>query len=252
MIKLSEYPTGAPKNLNKDDIKKITKDLVAEIGELQNLIYAERKHSLLIIFQGMDGSGKDGITRSLFETCTPTGLRVYSFKIPSDLELSHDFLWRAHAQVPEHGEVVIFNRSHYEDILIQYVHGWIDSKKRDLRMSAINAFEELLINDNDTQIIKFFLHISPEKQVEKLQERIDDPKKRWKHNDGDWEERKLWTQYMEAYEYAINNSIVPWQIIPVDHQWYRDYLAAKCVRDTLKSFKMTYPPLNSKMFTAPK
>ena len=252
MIKLSEIPTTAPKSLNKDDIKKITKDLENEISELQNLMYAESKHSLLIVLQGMDGSGKDGITRSMFDGCTPTGLRVHSFKKPTEMELAHDFLWRAHAPVPERGEIVVFNRSQYEDILIQYVHGWIDGEKRDMRMRAINAFEEVLLKDNNTQILKFFLHISPEKQVEKLQERIDDPKKRWKHNDSDWEERKLWDQYVEAYEYAINNSTIPWHIIPVDHQWYRDYVAMKIVRDTLKGLNMVYPPLNSKMFVAPK
>jgi PPK2 family polyphosphate:nucleotide phosphotransferase len=196
----------------------------------------------------MDGSGKDGITRAIFQGCSPAGVQVCSFKKPTEEEMGHDFLWRVHKQVPERGYIKVFNRSHYEDILIQYVRGWIDDDRREKRMSSINAFEELLTNDNRTTVLKYYLHISPEAQLEKLQERIDNPKKHWKHNDGDWEERKMWKQYRTAYEYAINNSAIGWHIIPCDKEWYRDYIAAKILCDALESLHMQLPLLNTVIF----
>ena len=143
------------------------------------------------MLQGMDGSGKDSTTRSLFRKCSPAGVQVTAFKKPTEEEFAHDFLWRIHDVTPGKGYVKVFNRSHYEDILIQWVHGWIDDKKRDLRMDAINSFEQLLQFDAHTTIIKFYMHISFDEQLKQLTQRIEDPKKYWKHNDGDWEERKL-------------------------------------------------------------
>lgn len=241
MIKLSKIATSAPEGLNKKDIKKKTEKLVARLGELHNLMYAQGKYSMLIILQGMDGSGKDGAVRNVFHQCTIAGLDLVSYKKPTEEEFGHDFLWRVHKWVPQKGMTTIFNRSHYEDILIQRVHNWIDMERVEKRMAAINAFEDLIQFDNNTLIFKFYMHISHEEQGIQLQERLDDPAKYWKHNDGDWEERKLWDKYMEAYEYAINNSTTPWHICPVDNRWYRDYFMAKTIVEKLESLDMKLP-----------
>jgi PPK2 family polyphosphate:nucleotide phosphotransferase len=200
---------------------------------------------MLVVLQGMDGSGKDGATHNVFEKCRITGLSVSAFKKPTEEEFAHDFLWRIHKVAPEKGMIGIFNRSHYEDILIQRVHKWIDDKRVEQRMNAINAFEELLAFDNDTHIFKFYLHISYKEQEKQLLERMKDPEKFWKHNPGDWEERKLWDHYMEAYEYAINNSSIPWYICPVDHRWYRDYFIAKTLVDALEKLHIELQPLKT-------
>ncbi|MCB0691945.1 MAG: polyphosphate kinase [Saprospiraceae bacterium] len=241
MIKLSDIDTHAPKNLSKHSIKAEVKVLAKKIGELQQVMYAQKKHSLLVVLQGMDASGKDGATKHVFQDCNPSGIDAYSFKKPTELEFAHDFLWRCHARAPQKGNIMVFVRSHYEDILIQKVHNWIDSDRRAKRMAAINSFEELLEFDNNTTVLKFYLHISPERQLEKLQERIDRPEKNWKHNPADWEERKLWPEYMKAYEYAINQSSIPWNIVPADQRWYRNYFVAKKVLETLQSMNLQLP-----------
>lgn len=248
MIKLSDISTRAPKHFEKDEVKKWTADIVETIGGLQNMLYAERKHALLIVLQGMDGSGKDSTTRALFQECSPVGVQVYAFKKPSEEEFAHDFLWRVHKQAPEKGMIKVFNRSHYEDILIQHVHEWIDDKKRDMRMQSINVFEDLLQYDSNTTIVKFYMHMSEEEQLKQLTERIEDPKKYWKHRDADWEERKLWDKYREAYDYVLNNSTTPWTILPCDQEWYRNYIAAKTVCEALQQMKMKLPPLESDLF----
>lgn len=240
-VKLSDISTAAPKGLKKKDLKEETERLVARLGELHHMLYAEGKHSVLVILQGMDASGKDGAVRKVFQECTIAGLDLVSFKKPSEEEMAHDFLWRVHRWVPQKGMVTIFNRSHYEDILIQRVHKWIDMSRVKKRMAAINAFEELLQFDNNTLIFKFYMHISEAEQQVQLQQRLDDPTKYWKHNPGDWEERKLWPEYMEAYEYAINQSKVPWYICPVDNRWYRDYFIAKTMVEELEKLEMTLP-----------
>ncbi|HLP94715.1 MAG TPA: PPK2 family polyphosphate kinase [Saprospiraceae bacterium] len=241
MIKLSEISTRAPKGMDKKDTKKETEKLVARLGELHNTMYAEGKYSMLVILQGMDGSGKDGAVRNVFRECTIAGLDLVSYKKPTEEEFAHDFLWRVHKWVPQKGMTTIFNRSHYEDILIQRVHKWIDMDRVEKRMAAINAFEDLIQFDNNTLIFKFYMHISHEEQGIQLQERLDDPSKYWKHNDGDWEERKLWDSYMEAYEYAINKSTTPWHICPVDNRWYRDYFMAKTIVEKLETLDMRLP-----------
>ncbi len=248
MIKLSKIPTTPPAGIEKDDIKKATKKMAKEIAELQYKMLAEGKRSILIIFQGMDSSGKDGATKNVFKACSPSGVSVTSFKKPTDEEFAHDFLWRIHKHAPEKGQIKIFNRSHYEDILIQKVHGWITPKQQKMRMDAINSFENLLQFDNGTVVLKFYMHLSKERQLEKLQERVDDPEKNWKHNDGDWKERELWTKYRRCYEYAINNSDIPWHIVPVDSRSYRDYSIAKIVLETLKKMRIKLPPLKSERF----
>lgn len=240
-ILLSSISTEAPKGVKKDDLKDETELLVERLGELHHLMYAEGKHSVLVIFQGMDASGKDGAVRNVFRDCTIAGLDLVSFKKPTEEEFAHDFLWRVHQWVPQKGMLTIFNRSHYEDILVQRVHKWIDMTRVEKRMAAINAFEELLEFDNNTLIFKFYMHISKEEQEQQLQQRLDDPTKFWKHNDGDWEERKHWDAYMEAYEYAINESVVPWHVCPVDNRWYRDYFIAKTMVEALEKLGMQLP-----------
>ena len=245
-IILSEIPTLPPAHLDKDDIEDQTKAIVKDIVELQHVMYAEKKHSLLVVFQGMDASGKDGATREIFGRCNPSGINVKAFKKPSEEEFAHDFLWRVHKHVPAKGMIQVFNRSHYEDVLIQRVHKWISEERALKRINSINAFEELLQYDNDTIVLKFYLHISREKQKEELQERIDQPEKHWKHNPNDWKEAKLWDQYMSCYEDVINRSTIPWHIIPVDKRWYRDYCIAKIVKAKMEELEMELPVLEGR------
>lgn len=241
LIRLSEISTLPPKGAKKDSIQKKTAQLVKRLGELQHLLYAEGKHSVLIILQGMDASGKDGAVRKVFSECTIAGLDLVSFKKPSEEEFAHDFLWRVHRWAPQKGMFTIFNRSHYEDILIQRVHKWIDMTRVEKRMAAINAFEDLLQFDNNTLIFKFYMHVSQAEQEVQLRERLEDSSKFWKHRDADWEERKFWPQYMEAYEYAINKSTTPWHICPVDKRWYRDYFIVKTLVERLEQIEFQLP-----------
>lgn len=243
MIRLSEISTTPPENANRKKLEKLTDQYQERIGELNEILRAERNHAVLVVLQGMDGSGKDGAVKRVFKDCTHFNVSVYPFKKPTEIEFAHDFLWRVHQQVPAKGEIKIFNRSHYEDILIQRVHGWIDEERVRKRMDAINSFEQLLVFDNNTTILKFYLHISYEQQAIELQQRIDEPDKQWKHNEGDWEERKRWKDYMKAYEDAINWSVIPWVIVPVDERWYRDYVIAKHVCEALEALDLKWPRL---------
>ncbi|MBK8628243.1 MAG: polyphosphate kinase [Saprospiraceae bacterium] len=242
-IKLSTIPSLPPDDLNKKKMEAKTIEMVIKIGELQHKMYAEGKQSLLVILQGMDASGKDGTVKTVFADCNPTGIDTYAFKKPTDEEFAHDFLWRVHQKSPRKGNIMIFNRSHYEDILIQRVHKWITEEHVAKRMKAINAYEELMEFDNNTKILKFYMHISPERQQEKLQERIDDPTKNWKHKAADWDENDHWDEYMRCYEYAINNSYIPWHIAPCDKRWYRNYYIAKVVLSTLEAMNPQLPLL---------
>lgn len=242
-IKLSDYPTTPPDDYDKKKYKKEQKKMAEEIGKLHEIMFAEGKNSLLVVFQGMDSSGKDGATRETFSYCSPNGISAHSFKKPTDEEFAHDFLWRVHKLAPAKGNIQVFIRSHYEDILIQRVHGWIDEEHVTKRINAINSWEDLLQFDNNTTILKFYMHLSYERQEEKLQERIDDPEKNWKHNDGDWEERKLWDKYRDAYENAINKSTTPWIIAPVDSRTYRNWFITKKVLETMRAMDMKLPVL---------
>ncbi|GAA5220528.1 PPK2 family polyphosphate kinase [Membranihabitans marinus] len=246
MIYLDKISTEAPKDLSKKKIKEKTEKMAEEIAELQITLLAEQKHSLLVVLQGMDASGKNSSAKAAFEQCSPEGVDSYSFKAPTEEELQHDFLWRIHKQVPRKGYIQLFNRSHYEDILIQRVHKWITEEQVHQRMQAINAFETLLQHDNQTTILKFYLHLSQEEQQKELQERIDDPSKNWKHNANDWEEAKHWDEYRKAYEYAINESVIPWHIIPADNAWYRNYLVTKTILETLQGLDMVRPTLKDR------
>ena len=243
-IKLSAISTKAPKELDKDKTKEKTAAIISQLDELQNLLYAESKYSILIVIQGMDASGKDGVVRNVFGVMNPQGVDVQSFKVPTPLELSHDFLWRVHQHVPAKGMIQVFNRSHYEDILITRVHKLIDDKKVFERMKAINDFEELLTKHNNTQVLKFYLHISKEEQDKRLHDRIDDPKKQWKYNEKDFDEAKFWKQYMSAYEDCFRYcNTIPWTIVPADNNWYKEYIIAHALYKKLKSLKMRYPGL---------
>lgn len=243
MIKLSEISTVAPANLEKEAAKAQTLEWIRCIGTLQAVLYAQKKYSLLVVLQGMDASGKDSAVKNVFAECNPVGINVVSFKKPTELEFAHDFLWRVHPHVPAKGMIHIFIRSHYEDVLIQRVHKWIDEKTVDKRIQAINAFEELLHFDNNTHVLKFYLHISKEQQEKELRERITEPDKHWKHNPTDWKERELWEDYMRCYEDVIQRSAIPWTVTPVDQRWYRDYVIAKTILDTLEKLDLQYPVL---------
>lgn len=245
MIKLANIPTKAPDDLDKDDIEKETSKITKKIGELAEVMYAQKKHSILIVLQGMDSSGKDGTTEKVFRYTSPNFVAVKTFKKPTEEEFAHDFLWRVTKEAPEKGKIKVFIRSHYEDILIQRVHNWIDEDRVDLRIRSINAWEELLAGDNNTTVLKFYLHLSKDRQKEKLQERIDIPEKNWKHNPGDWEERKHWDKYRAAYEDAINRSSIPWIIAPVDQRWYRNYFVAKHVLEAMEAMDLELPKLEN-------
>lgn len=243
-IKLSGISTRAPKDFEKEHTKKITAGIINELDELQNLMYAEGKHSILIILQGMDASGKDGVTRNVFGHLNPQGVRVTSFKAPTAEELSHDFLWRIHEHTPAKGMIQIFNRSHYEDILITRVHGWCNDETAKKRMRSINDFERLLTDHNQTHIFKFYLHISPEEQHERLQERMKNPAKMWKYNEKDFEEAKLWDKYWYMYEECFEKcNEVPWTIVPSDQNWYKEFIIASQFHALLKGLDMKFPGL---------
>ncbi len=244
-IKLKNISTLAPSKFNKEHSKKELSKLKYELEDLQNLLFAEAKHSLLIIIQGMDASGKDGAVKHVFQIINPMGCRVIAFKEPTILEKKYDFLWRIHQQVPEKGMIHIFNRSHYEDVLIQHVHAWVDEKTINQRMEHINNFEKLLI-DSGTTILKFYLHISKDEQLKRLEERLSDKTKMWKNNDNDIKEREYWKQYMNAYQDVFQNcsQYSPWHIIPSDQNWYKELLIARKIVKTLQDFKMNFPGLN--------
>lgn len=217
--------------------------LNGRLEELQELLYAENKHKVLIVFQAMDAGGKDGTIRSVFEGVNPQGVKVASFKVPTPDELAHDYLWRIHKQTPGKGEIVIFNRSHYEDVLVVRVHNIVPEKVWHKRYDHIRNFEQLLA-DEGTTILKFYLHIDLEEQKQRLQERLDDPKKRWKFNIGDLDERKLWPQYMQAFEDAIEKTSTddaPWYVIPANRNWYRNLVVSQIIVNSLEALNMNYP-----------
>lgn len=241
-MKLDKTDARAPKDLEKEAIKEKTAALLEQLREYQKVLYAQRKYSLLIILQGLDASGKDGAISKVFSGLNPLGTLVKAYKTPSEEEKEHDFLWRIHPHTPAKGIISIFNRSHYEDVLVPRVEKWIDKKALKRRFDHINHFEQLL-EDNGTVILKFYLHISKEEQTERLKERLSNPEKYWKHNDGDWATAKKWDQYMEAYHDIFDNCSpdIPWHIIPSDQKWYKEYLIAKTIVEKLAKLNLTYP-----------
>lgn len=243
-FKLKEISTRAPKEFDKSETEKKTGQMIKELDDLQNLLYAEGKHSILIVIQGMDASGKDGVIRNVMGNMNPQGVNVKSYKAPTDEELAHDFLWRIHRHSPQKGMIQVFNRSHYEDILITRVHKWCNDETAVKRMKAINDFEQLLMEHNNTHILKFYLHISPEEQNERLNERIKNPAKMWKYNEKDFEEAKLWDIYMQMYEECFENCNHPeWTIVPSDQNWFKEFTIASTLINLLKSLDMKFPGL---------
>jgi PPK2 family polyphosphate:nucleotide phosphotransferase len=215
-----------------------------KMARMQSLLYAERKHSVLVVLQALDAGGKDGTVKHVFSGLNPQGVRVAAFKQPTPLELSHDFLWRVHQHVPGRGEIAIFNRSHYEDVLVTRVHKQIDEKTWQARYHHIRAFEDLLI-DNGTHILKFYLHISKEEQLSRFAARLEDPGRNWKISESDYTVREHWNDYMEAYEDAImatSTDAAPWFVIPANHKWFRNLAVSQIIADTIEGLKMTYPP----------
>jgi PPK2 family polyphosphate:nucleotide phosphotransferase len=240
---LAQISTRPPDHLEKDKIKEEIPRLQEKIQDLQRLLYADGKHSLLIVLQGMDAAGKDGTINAILHGMTALGCTVTGFKKPSEKEMSHDFLWRVHEVVPEKGRVGIFNRSHYEDVLVQRVHQWVDMDRIRRRYEHINAFEKLLKEENGTIILKFYLHVSKEEQLERLNERQTERRKMWKYNPGDFKEREKWDQYMEAYSdvFQYCGPDNPWHIIPADKNWYKEFLILNTILNTLSGLDMSYP-----------
>lgn len=241
---LNKISTLPPKNADKDDIKARRDAIIQELDDYQNLLYAENKHSILVVLQGMDASGKDGLIRDVFGNLNPQGVSVTSFKVPTEEELAHDFLWRIHKNTPRKGMIKIFNRSHYEDVLVTRVHGTINDKTAHDRMVAINNFEKLLTEHNNTHILKFYLHVSAEEQEERLKERMVNEAKMWKYNASDFKEAKSRNYYIKYYNEVFEKcNNIPWTIVPADKNWYKEYIVADVLLNLFKSLKMKFPIL---------
>jgi PPK2 family polyphosphate:nucleotide phosphotransferase len=234
--------TGDFKGGKKEGLAQLQK-LNGKLEALQELLYAEYKHKVLVVLQAMDTAGKDGTIRHVFEGVNPSGVRVAGFKAPTPEELDHDYLWRIHQVVPAKGELVIFNRSHYEDVLVVRVHNIVPPEVWSKRFDQINEFERNLA-ENGTIILKFYLHIDLDEQKKRLQDRLDDPTKHWKFRLGDLAERKLWPDYMQAYEDVLGKTstkYAPWYIVPANRKWFRDLVISSVLVDTLEGLKMKYP-----------
>lgn len=242
-IRLRDFNPAYHEGLDKEEVRLETTRLCMRISELQHLLYANSSHSVILLFQGMDTSGKDGAAKRVLEYVTPAGVETSNFKTPSREELAHDFLWRVHKAVPRYGNIGVFNRSHYEDVLVVRVLKLQPKEVWSKRYEQINAFEELLA-DNNVIWLKFFLHISKKEQAKRLEARIDDPTKNWKLELNDIKMRAYWDEYQKAYEDAINRcstNDAPWHIVPADHKWYRDYVVAQTLVKTLEKLKLKWP-----------
>jgi PPK2 family polyphosphate:nucleotide phosphotransferase len=247
-IRLSDIDPDQTEHYAKK--KQVAEELDVQrkrIRDLQARLYAEHKRSLLIVLQAMDTGGKDGTIRGVFEGVNPQGCQVWSFKAPSTEELDHDFLWRYHAKTPQRGMITIFNRSHYEDVLIVRVKNIVGEDVWRQRYALINEFEHMLTLANIT-VLKFYLHISKDEQKRRLESRLDDPRKHWKFSSADLKERALWPDYMAAFEDAINNcstEYAPWYVIPANKKWYRNLVIARTIADTLEALNPQYPEAES-------
>lgn len=244
VVKLDKIDAGyKDKHENQDSALEEIKNYTQRLRELQYLLYAENKRSLLIILQAMDAGGKDGTINHFLGNMNPQGARVYGFKVPSAEEAAHDFLWRIHQAAPRRGQVAIFNRSHYEDVLVARVHDLVPEKVWSKRYDRINDFEKHLA-DNHTHILKFYLHITEDEQLHRFKQRLDDPARHWKISESDYEERKYWDGYTKAFEDALskcNTAHAPWYIIPANHKWFRNLAVSRIVVETLESLQMEFP-----------
>lgn len=244
-VRLARLEAGATFGYDKTPAVDATQKQLARLGELQDRLWAEAKRSVLVILQGIDSAGKDGVINKVMEAFNPQGCPVTSFKVPSAEELAHDYLWRVHRRVPKKGEIGIFNRSHYEDVLVVRVHGLVPKAVWSRRYDQINKFEQML-SDNGTTIIKFFLSIDRDEQRDRFQARYDDPTKRWKFSMGDLEERKRWDDYQAAFEDALTKTSTdwaPWYVIPANRKWFRDLAVATILADTIEALEPAYPPI---------
>ena len=243
-VKLSKVKTNSTTGIkDKQEARELLAENTAAIDKLQYKLYAESKTALLVVFQAMDTAGKDGVIRKVFGPINPQGVRVDSFKRPTAAELAHDYLWRIHMRTPAKGMIGVFNRSHYEDVLVHKVHKLIPGKQLEQRYDQLNWFEKHL-SQNNTVIVKFFLHISRDEQKERLQARLDDPDKRWKFEMGDLNERQYWDAYMDAYQAVLDKCSAkhaPWYVIPADNKWYRDWAVSSIILQTLKSIDPETP-----------
>lgn len=243
-IDLADYDTGyIGRFQSEEETLPEVESMLKKIGDLQEILYAENKQSLLLIVQAMDTGGKDGLIKHLFRGINPSGVRITSFKVPSSEEQAHDFLWRIHKETPRTGMIGVFNRSQYEDVLVVRVRNLVPKDVWKKRYDQINNFERMLA-ENGTRILKFYLHISRAEQKKRLESRLKNPDKHWKFNPGDVEERAFWDDYMAAYAEAIskcNTEYAPWHIVPADHKWYRNYAVTKAVLETLESMNPAYP-----------
>jgi PPK2 family polyphosphate:nucleotide phosphotransferase len=258
---IARIPTDATGGITKEEGLKRLAANQEKINALQEKLFAEHKQSLLIILQGMDAGGKDGTIKAIGGAMNPQGLRVHSYKAPAGEEAEHDFLWRHHRDAPGKGLVSIFNRSHYEEVLIVRVRGFVPEETWKKRYDQINNFEKTL-SENGTHVLKFFLHIGKDEQLKRLGERLDDPSKHWKVAESDFTERQKWDDYAQAYEDALTKCSTPhapWHIIPADRKWYRNYVISQIVVDYLEGLNMQYPKpavdpaeMKRKYFPAPK
>ena len=243
-LELGDDDAKAPKSIGKgDDLKEKLEKQLEKLGELQKVFNADARHALLVILQGRDASGKDGVVRTVIGACNPAGVRVQSFKAPTPVELAHDFLWRIHQVAPEKGMIGIFNRSQYEDVLVVRVHSLVPESVWSKRYAQINDFERML-TENGTVVLKFFLHVSQDEQKVRLRDRVEDETKNWKFNAGDLDERKEWDDYTAAYRDALSKCSTdwaPWYVVPSDSNKARNYLIAKRMVETLEGLNLSYP-----------
>jgi PPK2 family polyphosphate:nucleotide phosphotransferase len=238
-IRLKDFNPDDHGEVKKEDAEKEAASLQQELGDLQTLLYAAQETPVLVVLQGLDTAGKDGTIRHVMAGMSPQSCRVASFKVPTPIEQAHDFLWRIHSETPARGTVAIFNRSHYEDVLVVRVHNLVPKEVWKRRYVDINHFEKLL-TDSDTIVLKFFLHISKEEQGKRLKEREQDPLKAWKISAADWKERDYWDDYQEAYEDALNRCSTPeapWYIVPANHKWFRNYAIAQTIAGVLRPMR---------------
>ena len=244
-VKLGEIDPSYLGNYEScDTALAVTRALVKKLDQLQYLMYAEKKHSLLIVLQGLDACGKDGVIRHILSGMNPAGCRVVGFKRPKPEELDHDFLWRVHPHLPAKGEVSVFNRSHYEDVLVVRVHQFAQVNMWSKRYDLINDFERLLVMENDTTVLKFFLYISKAEQLARFKQRLDDPSRRWKISEADYQERAYWDDYIDAFEDMLcktSTKYAPWFVIPSNHKWFRDLAVSQIVARTLEDLDMKTP-----------
>jgi PPK2 family polyphosphate:nucleotide phosphotransferase len=242
-FRLANVDPGDTHGFSRDAGLEATQRELAQLAELQDRLWAEARHAVLVVLQGIDTSGKDGVINKVMTALNPQGCAVTSFKVPSAEELAHDYLWRVHQHVPRHGEIGVFNRSHYEDVLVVRVHGLVPKRVWSRRYDQINQFERIL-TENGTTVVKFFLLIDRDEQRARIQARFDDPAKRWKFSMGDLDERRLWDDYQAAFQDALTRTSsdwAPWHVIPANHKWFRDLAVASILRASIAGLKPAYP-----------